>query len=224
MDNVRLPAHPRQETGSRAANRLRKQGLIPGVLYGHGKAAVMFAVEPAHLRAAMSTEAGRHAVLEVTLEGQKRSHRAIIKDLELDPVRHIVTHVDLQEIRLDEVIEAKVAVRYEGPSAGEKVGGMLDEATREVTVKGKVTDIPEHLAVDITALEIGDALYLRDLSIPEGFELLDDPEQVLCSVLMPRKVAEPVEGEEEEAAAVLEAEEAAEPEVIGKGAKEESGE
>ena len=222
MDNVRLPAHPRHETGTRAANRLRKQGLIPGVLYGHGKPAVMFAVEPPHLREAMSTEAGRNAVLEVTLEGQKRTHRAIIKELELDPVRHIVTHVDLQEIRLDEVIEAKVAVRYEGPSAGEKAGGMLDEATREVTVKGKVTDIPEHLTVDITALEIGDALYLRDLAIPEGFELLDDPEQVLCSVLMPRKVTEGVAEEEEEAAAVVEAEEPAEPEVIGKGAKEEA--
>ena len=221
MDNVKLPARPRHETGSRAANRLRKQGLIPGVLYGHGKPAVMFAVEPAHLREAMSTEAGRNAVLEVALEGQKRTHRAIIKELELDPVRHIVRHLDLQEIRLDEVIEAKVAVRYEGPSAGEKVGGMLDEATRDVTVKGKVTDIPEHLTVDITALEIGDALYLRDLAIPEGFELLDDPEQVLCSVLMPRKVTEAVTEEEEEAAAALEAEEPAEPEVIGKGPKDE---
>lgn len=222
MDNVRLPALPRHETGSRAANRLRKQGLIPGVLYGHGKAAVMLSVEPAHLREAMSTQAGRHAVLEVTLEGQKRSHRAIIKELELDPVRHIVTHVDLQEIRLDEVIEARVAVRYEGPSAGEKAGGILDEATREVTVKGKVTEIPEHLAVDISAMEVGDALYVKDMVVPEGLEVLDDSELVLCSVLMPRKAVEEVAPEEEEAAALAEAEEAAEPEVIGKGHKEEA--
>lgn len=222
MDNVRLPVRARHETGSRAANRLRKQGLIPGVLYGHGKAAVLFAVEPAQLREAMSTDAGRHAVLEVTLEGQKRAHRAIIKDLELDPVRHVVTHVDLQEIRLDEVIEAKVTLRFEGPSAGEKAGGMLDEATREVAVKGKVTEIPEHIAVDITAMAVGDALYVKDLAVPEGLEVLDDPELVLCSVLMPRKVAEVVPTEEEEAAAAAEAEEAAEPEVIGKGHKEEA--
>jgi large subunit ribosomal protein L25 len=222
MDNVRLPAHPRHETGSRSANRLRKQGLIPGVLYGHGKAAVMLSVEPAHLREAMSTEAGRHAVLEVVLEGQKRTHRAIIKELELDPVRHIVTHIDLQEIRLDEVIEAKVTVRFEGTSAGEKMGGMLDETTREVTVKGKVTEIPEHLVVDIEALTIGDALYLKDLSVPEGIEVLDDLEQVLCSVLMPRKLAEALPEEEEEAAAELEAEEPGEPEVIGKGHKDEA--
>jgi len=222
MDNVRLPAHPRHETGSRAANRLRKQGMIPGVLYGHGKPAVLFAVEPAHLREAMSTEAGRHAVLEVALEGQKRTHRAIIKELELDPVRHIVTHLDLQEIRLDEVIEAKVAVHYEGPSAGEKAGGMLDEATRELTVKGKVTEIPEHISVDITEMVVGDALYVKDIAVPEGLELLDDPELVLCSVLMPRKAVEEVAPEEEEAAAAAEAEEAAEPELVGKAHKEEA--
>ncbi len=222
MDNVRLPTHPRQETGTRAAKRLRKQGFIPGVLYGHGKPAVMFSVEPACLREAMSSEAGRHAVLEVALEGQKRTHHAIIKELKLDPVRHIVTHIDLQEIRLDEVIEAKVTVRFEGTSEGEKMGGMLDETTREVTVKGKVTEIPEHLFIDISALTIGDALYLKDLSVPEGIEVLDDLEQVLCSVLMPRKVVEPEAGEEEEAAAILEAEEAAEPEIIGKGHKDEA--
>jgi large subunit ribosomal protein L25 len=224
MDKVSIVVQPRDVTGSRAARRLRKAGLIPGVLYGHGKEATMFAVDPHVMRAALSTGAGTHAVLEITVEGHKRAHNAIVKDMELDPVKSTLTHLDLQEIRLDEVIEAKVAVRYEGPSAGEKAGGMLDEATREVTVKGKVTEIPEHLTVDITALEIGDALYLRDLAIPEGFELLDDPEQVLCSVLMPRKVAEPVAGEEEEGAAPLEAEEAAEPEIIGRGSKEESAE
>ena len=222
MDNVRLPTHPRQETGTRAAKRLRKQGFIPGVLYGHGKPAVMFSVEPACLREALSSEAGRNAVLEVALEGQKRTHHAIIKELKLDPVRHIVTHVDLQEIRLDEVIEAKVTVRFEGTSEGEKMGGMLDETTREVTVKGKVTEIPEHLLIDISALTIGDALYLKDLSVPEGIEVLDDLEQVLCSVLMPRKLAEALPEEEEEAAAILEAEESGEPEVIGKGHKEET--
>jgi large subunit ribosomal protein L25 len=224
MDNVRLPAVPRQETGTRAAKRLRKQGFIPGVLYGHGKPAVMLSVEPAHLREAMSSESGSHAVLEVTLEGQKATHRAIIKELELDPVRHIVTHIDLQEIRLDEVIEAKVTVRFEGTSAGEKMGGMLDETTREVTIKAKVTEIPEHLAIEISELNIGDALYVKDLPVPDGLEVLDDPEQVLCSVLMPRKATEGLPEEEEEAAAVLEPTEAGEPEVIGKGPKEEAAE
>jgi large subunit ribosomal protein L25 len=221
MDNLRLPARARDAGGSRAARRLRREGLIPGVLYGHGKPAVLFAVEPAHLREAMSGDSGRHAVLDVMLEGHKRARRAIIKELELDPVRHVVTHVDLQEIRLDEVIEARVAVRYEGPAAGEKTGGMLDESTRELTVKGKVTEIPEHLSVDITEMTVGDALYVKDMTVPEGLEVLDDPELVLCSVLMPRK-AEAVPAEEEEAAAVAEAEEQAEPEVIGKGQKEEA--
>jgi large subunit ribosomal protein L25 len=219
MDNVRLPARPRDATGSRGARRLRREGLIPGVLYGHGKAAVLFAVEPAHLREAMSGDSGRHAVLDVMLEGHKRARRAIIKELELDPVRHIVTHVDLQEIRLDEIIEARVAVRYEGPSVGEKAGGVLDESTREVTVKGKVTEIPQHLSLDITEMNIGDALYVKDLAVPQGLEVLDDTELVLCSVLMPRKATE-VPGAEEEAEAAVEAEAPSEPEIIGRQKEE----
>jgi large subunit ribosomal protein L25 len=218
MDNVKLPARPRDEIGSRAANRLRKQGLIPGVLYGHGKDAVAIAVEPAHLREAMSSASGRHAVLEVTLEGQKRSHRAIVKDLELDRVRSTITHIDLQEIRLDDVIEAKVTVQFDGTPQGVKMGGIFDEALREVTLKGTVTEIPEHVGIDVAELDLGDTLQVKDLTVPEGLELLDDPEQVLCSVLIPRKV---VETEEEEEAAALVPEEPAEPEIVGKGHKDE---
>ena len=114
MDKVSIVVQPRDVTGSRAARRLRKEGLIPGVLYGHGKPATMIAVDPHVLRAALATEAGTHAVLDVTLEGHKRGHNAIVKELELDSVKHIVTHIDLQEIRLDETIETTVS----GPLRG----------------------------------------------------------------------------------------------------------
>ena len=109
--------------------------------------------------------------------------------MELDRVKSDVTHIDLQEIRLDETIETTVAVRFEGEAKGVKAGGMLDESTREVTVKGLVTAIPEHLVLDISELDINDTAKVGDLVVPEGIEVLDDPEQVLCSVLPPRKVA-----------------------------------
>lgn len=217
MDNVSIVVHKRDVTGTRASNRLRKAGLIPGVLYGHGKDATPIALEPHALREALSTGAGTHAILNVTFEGQKRGHKAIVKEMTLDRVKSTVIHIDLQEIRLDETIETAVAVHFEGESKGVKAGGMLEEAIREVSVKGVVTAIPEHLVMDITELEVGGTLKVSDLQVPEGIEVLDDPDEVLCSVLAPRKG---VEGEEVEEAP--EAEAAAEPELVGK--KEEEAE
>jgi large subunit ribosomal protein L25 len=219
MDNVSIVVQKRDVTGTRAAKRLRKSGLIPGVLYGHGKEAVLIAVAPHTLRDALTTDAGTHAVLDVTFEGQKRSHHAIVKDMTLDRVKNTVIHVDLQEIRLDETIETTVAVRFEGEAKGVKAGGMLDESTREVTVKGLVTAIPEHLVLDISELDMNETLKVSDLVVPEGIEIMADADEVLCSVLPPRKVEE-VEGAEGEEAA--EGAAAAEPELVGK--KEEEGE
>ena len=179
----------------------------------------MIAVDPRALRAALSTGAGTHAVLEITVEGHKRVHHAIIKDMELDPVKSTLTHLDLQEIRLDETIETTVAVSFEGEAKGVKSGGMLDESTREVTVRGLVTAIPEHLVLDISDMDINDTAKVGDLVVPEGLELLDDLEQVLCSVLPPRKVEEEVE---EGAAEAAEGAAEAEPEIVGKGDKEEA--
>ena len=219
MDNVNIVVHKRDVTGTRASKRLRKEGLIPGVIYGHGHEAVLIAVEPHVLRDALNTPAGTHAVLDVTFEGQKRGHKAIVKDMTLDSVKSIVIHIDLQEIRLDETIETTVSIRFEGEPKGVKNGGMLDESTREVTVKGLVTAIPEHLVVDVSELDMNETLQVSDLVVPEGIEIMADPEEVLCSVLPPRQVEaeEGVEGEE-----AAEAASAAEPELVGK--KEEEGE
>ena len=218
MDNVSIVVQKRDVTGTRAVKRLRKSGLIPGVMYGHGKEAVLIAVAPHALRDALTTGAGTHAVLNVTFEGQKRSHHAIVKDMTLDKVKNTVTHIDLQEIRLDETIETTVAIRFEGEAKGVKSGGMLDESTREVTVKGLVTAIPEHLVVDVSELDMNETLQVSDLVVPEGIEIMADADEVLCSVLPPRKVEEEgVEGEE-----AAEAVAGAEPELVGK--KEEEGE
>ena len=217
MDKVSIVVQPRAVTGSRAARRLRKAGLIPGVLYGHGKEATVIAVDPHALRAALSTGAGTHAVLEITVEGHKGAHHAIIKEMELDRVKSTLTHLDLQEIRLDETIETTVTVSFEGEAKGVLAGGMLDESTREVAVRGLVTAIPEHLVLDISEMDVNDTAKVGDLVVPEGLEIIDDPEQVLCSVLPPRKVDE--EGEEGAGAAAEGASEG-EPQIVGKGEKE----
>jgi large subunit ribosomal protein L25 len=217
MDKVTLVVQPRDLTGSRNARRLRKSGLIPGVLYGHGKEATAFAVDPHALRPVL-VGGGTHHVLSVTVEGHSRAHNTIIKELELDRVKSTVSHIDLQEIRLDETIETTVSVSFEGEAVGLKSGGMLDESTREVTIKGLVTAIPEHLVLDISAMDINDTAKVGDLVVPDGIEVLNDPEEVLCSLLPPRKVEEELE-EGVEAAVAGEA--GAEPEIVGKGEAEE---
>jgi large subunit ribosomal protein L25 len=209
MENVDITVQPRDPAGSRAARRLRREGLIPGILYGHGQAATPFAVEPHVMREAVSTDAGMHAVLSVTFDGVKGKRQAIIKEVTLHPTRSFATHVDLQEIRLDETIESVVAVSFEGESKGVKVGGVLDESLREVSVKGRVTEIPEHLVLDISDLDINHTARVSDLQVPGGITVLDDPEQVLCSVLPPRKIE-------------VEVEEAAAPEAVAEIAPEES--
>jgi large subunit ribosomal protein L25 len=217
MDRVKLVVHPRTEAGSRAARRLRRQNLIPGVLYGSGKPAVELAVDAHALREAVSTGAGRHAVLDLSFEGQKRNHIAILKDYQLDPVRHVVTHCDFQEIKLDEPIESEVDVAIEGTAEGVKMGGVLDVSQHTVLVSALPTEMPEHLTIDVDKLEIGDVARVADLVVPETVRVLTDPETVVCSVLAPR-VAEVAEVEEEEA---IEGEAApTEPELVGEKGEE----
>jgi large subunit ribosomal protein L25 len=217
MDRVKLVVQHRSETGTRNAKRLRAAGLIPGVLYGAGKPALPLVVESRELRSAVTTDAGTHAVIDVLFEGTKTAHVAIVKDMQLDAVRHVVTHVDLQEIKLTDKIETTVVVHFEGTPHGVKMGGMLDINTHEVTVVGLPTDIPEHLDVDVEALEMGDVAHVSDLIVPENIQVLDDPDEVVCSVLAPKIVEEEVEEVEGEAAAT-------EPEVVGKPEAEEGAE
>lgn len=206
MENVSIVVQPRDATGTRAARRLRREGFIPGVLYGHGKAATLFSVEPAVMREALSTSAGTHAVLSVTIEGTRGTRKAIVKEIALHKSKSTATHIDLQEIRLDETIESQVAIHFEGESKGVKAGGVLDESLREVTVRGVVTAIPQHLVLDISELDVNDTAKVSDLQVPAAVTVVDDPEQVVCSVLPPR-VAE--EGLEEGA-------EVGEPGLVGK--------
>jgi large subunit ribosomal protein L25 len=214
MERVKLVVKERSETGTRAVRRLRRDGLIPGVLYGAGKSAAV-AVEAHALREAMSTGAGRHAVLDVVFEGKKRAHTAIIQDLELDKVKHTIVHIDLHEIHLNEPIETKLSVHLEGMAKGVKVGGLLDIVTHEVTVRGLPVDIPEHLSMSIEDIDIGDVVRVRDLVVPEGLTVLDDPEETVFHIEPPR-VLEVEEVAEEEAVPAA----AGEPELVGKAGEE----
>jgi large subunit ribosomal protein L25 len=208
-DRIKLEVREREDRGSRHARRLRAEGVIPGVLYGNGEPRAISVPERA-LRSAMTGPSGLHAILDVVLEGQKTVHPSILAEYQQDPVRGTIAHIDLREVRLDRPIQASVVVHLVGEAAGAKEGGVVSLVQRELNVEALPMDIPEHIDVDVTAMEIGDVLRLEDISAPEGATFLDDPhETVIVSVTMSRAFAE-LEQAEAEAAAEAEAEAAAE--------------
>jgi large subunit ribosomal protein L25 len=200
-ERVKLEVLERESRGSAESRRLRKQGLIPGVLYGGGKEPHAFSVPERELRRVLTGDAGLHAILDVTVNGQS-PRPSILKSYQQDPVRGTLTHIDLQEVRLDQAIQARVVVELVGEPVGVTEGGVLSQVNREITVEALPMEIPEHLDLDVTGMAIGDTLRLVDLAVQEGVKFLDDPEEtVLATVTMPTKFVEPepeeVEGEEE---------------------------
>ena len=202
-ERVRVEVRARESRGSRDSRRLRREGLVPGVLYGRGDGAQPICVPERTLRHALSGPGGLHTVLDVVLAGQTRAHPAIVKDVQQDPLRGHVMHVDLQQVRLDQPIHASVVVQLVGEPRGVKEGGVLSQVTREVTVEALPMEIPEHLELDVSDLGVGDALRVADLATVAGVTFLDDPDEtVLATVTMPTRVVEPedmlAEGEDAE--------------------------
>jgi large subunit ribosomal protein L25 len=197
-ERTRLEVRQREKRGSAEARRLRKEGLIPGVLYGDGKKAQAIYIPERDLRRALTGPGGLHAILDVAVEGQNTTHASILKDYQQDPLRGHISHVDFHEVRLDRPIHASVTVQLVGEPAGAKEGGVLSQVQREVNVEALPMEIPEHLELDVSGMAIGDTLRLADLPARDGVTFLDDPEEtVLATVTLPTREVEPEEVVEE---------------------------
>jgi large subunit ribosomal protein L25 len=223
-ERVKLTVAERTILGSSESRRLRKQGLVPGVLYGRSTP-VAIAVGERELRTALTTPAGSHAVLDVAI-GSGAQHSAILKSYQRDKIRGTITHIDLQEVRLDQPIQTAVSITLVGEPIGVKEGGILAQVTNEVNVEALPLEVPQHLEIDISGMAIGDTLRLSALEVPAGVTLLDDLEEtVLATVTHQRLEEEPetteggelAEGDEPEAAA-----DGAEPEAAESGGDGES--
>jgi large subunit ribosomal protein L25 len=223
-ERTKLVVAQRERLGSAESRRLRKEGLIPGVLYGGGEP-VAISVEERELRRALTGAGGLHSILDVELDGKGETHASILKEYQVDPVRGGVTHVDLHEVRLDKPIQASVSVDLLGgeDAPGVREGGVLSQPLREVTVEALPLEMPEHIDLDVSGMDIGATLRISDLTAPEGTTLLDDPEMVVATVTAPTKVVEPEPTEEELAAMEAEGEEGVEGEEGAEGEAAEGG-
>src|SRR5215210_2172196 len=202
-ERMKLQVQDRESRGSAESRRLRKEGLIPGVLYGRGKDPQAICIPERELRRVLTGGHGLHAILDVKLEGRETAYPSILKDYQQHPVRGGILHIDLQEVRLDQPIQARVVVELIGEPIGVTEGGVLSQVNREVTVEALPMEIPEHLELDVSGMAIGDTLRLAELPPQDGVTYVDDPEEtVLATVTMPTRIVEPeeeaVEGEEGE--------------------------
>jgi large subunit ribosomal protein L25 len=222
-ERIKLEVLERERNGSRESRRMRREGLIPGVLYGQGKAPHAISIPERDLRRVLTGAGGLHAILDVVLAGQKTTHPSILKEYQQDPIRGRLIHVDLQEVRLDQAIQAVVNVHLVGEAQGSKEGGVLSQVNREINVEALPMEVPEHIDLDVSNMQIGDTLRVADLTVPEGVTLLDDPEEtVLATLTMPSVFEEPEVEEELEEGEVPEGEEV--PEAEGAEAPEAEGE
>jgi large subunit ribosomal protein L25 len=195
--STKLTISSREVSNSRSTRRLRRQGQVPGVLYGGGDDAMPFAVDERELRHAL---AARGAVIELELGGDATP--AVLKDAQRHPVRGHTMHVDFLRVNLNVAIHAVVALELiggdEAPGAIE--GGVLEHVTREVNIEALPNDIPERLQVDASSMQINDTLLLSAVTAPEGVTILDDLDETVVATLTPPKLQADLEALDEEAA------------------------
>jgi large subunit ribosomal protein L25 len=212
-ESTALKVTAREAAGSREARRLRRQGNVPGILYGGGDDPLAFQVSARTLRQALA-HAG--AVLDLSVEGGSSSP-AVLKELSRHPVTGETIHVDLLRVRLDVKIETTVQLELTGEAdaPGVKDGGVMEHVTRELTIEALPNDIPDSLSHDVSEMQINDTLTLESLRPPSTVTLLDDPETVIATLTPPRLQVESEDEIEAETGVVGEGEAA--PEEAGEG-------
>ena len=223
-EEIVLNAKNRSERGKNAARRLRREGMVPAVIYGGKGENLAVAVDPKALQKVLRSEAGRNAILKLDIAGHG-SANAILKSWQVDPIRESFLHADFYRIAMDVAIRVTVPIHVVGEARGVKVdAGILELVVRAIEVECLPGDIPGQIDVEVSDLAINQSLRVSDLKVPEKVKVLVSPDQVVVHVVSVKEEVAPTAA----AAPVAEGEAAAaptaEPEVIKKGKKEEEGE
>jgi len=214
--DITVRATRREGRGKNDARRSRREGQVPVTIYGGGADAVTALVPLRELAAILRSDTGRNTIFTVDVDGVEATE-VMFADRQIDPVRSRLVHADFKRLVKGEKIEATVPLRLVGEPIGvREEAGVLEQIIREIEIRCEPRDIPEHLDVDVTNLGVHDVLHASDIPISEGVEILTDADTVIATVGVVKE--EPV------AVVPVEGEAPVEPEVIGKGKKEEEGE
>lgn len=180
----------RTGTGKGGARKLRMAGRIPGICYGKHEAAVAVSLDPHQLGQLLSrSEAGMNTLFQLQVDGGGAldGKSVLVRDLQKDPVRGRFLHVDLYAVDLTQLVTVSVPIHIRGKAKGVDLGGVLDQALRELEIECRPDAIPNEITVDVSELEVGMSLHVRDLVLPEGVALVSDPDLSLVSVVLPTK-------------------------------------
>ncbi len=214
MKQVEMTVQVREKTGKEVARKLRRQGLLPAIIYGREAENIPLAVEANELKKILFRHRGEQLIFNLNLKnnGSESRKMAIVKEIQVHPVTDEPLHVDFYEVSLEREIEVEVPVEIVGKAKGMERGGILEVITRELTISCLPMAIPNSIKIDVTSLDIGDSFHVEDLPAMEGIRVLDPPKTTILTIVSPE--------EEEEAPT----EEALETEVIAKGKKKEESE
>jgi len=214
MKEVTLEARSRNSSGKGVARKLRAQRRIPGVVYGKDEKPLAIELAYDNFHTAMKGASGENLLINLNIDGSEATKKAIIKDLQRDPVDGHLLHIDFMHISMTEKIRVTVPIVLEGTADGVKnFGGIVSWVIRHIEVSCLPTDIPEKITFDISPLKIHDSFHVRDIQIP-NVEILDNTDRTIVSIIPPTVVKEETPAEGEAAAAAPVAEGEAEPEVI----------
>jgi len=210
MQKIQLQVNVRKEISKGATKALRKQECIPAVLYGHGIKTLNLAVEQKNFEQVVKKMHGENILISLSIDdnGSSKQETVMVRGIQYHPVSDELLHIDFYKIRLDEKITTRINIVLTGDAPGAKEGGVLDHSIRDVEVSCLPDKIPGHFEVDVTQLEIGSSIHVRDLKISEDVEVLADPDQAIVSIVPPTIIKEEEVAVEEE------------PEVVGEGEEE----
>ncbi len=209
MSEVSLAVEQRETRGKGAARKMRAAGIVPAVVYGGGKDPIAVSLDPNALDRIIHTHhAGLNALIDLQGDAALGGRTVMVKDLDRDPLKGLIRHVDLLEVDTEARIEVSIPVHLTGSPAGVVMGGLLDHSLHKVDIICKAGSIPDEIVLDVSHLDLGDSLHVNEIALPEGAEMQTPADLPVAAVVIPRGVEE--EAEEEEAAEGEEGAEAAE--------------
>jgi large subunit ribosomal protein L25 len=218
MEKVILKVETREGSGKRSAKDLRNKKMIPAVVYKGGKDALKLQLVAADLAKILHTKAGENVIVTLNITGgdsKAKDKTVVIKEIQREPIKSQILHIDFNEILLTETLKVNVPLAAHGEPEGKKDGGTLEHIMWELQVECLPVDIPEKIEIDVSKLKIGDAIYVKNITVPEGVKVLTDPE-LIAMIVKPPKVEAPKEEVGAEAGSL-------EPELIRKKKEVEEG-
>jgi large subunit ribosomal protein L25 len=195
MPDAILTAKPRPEYGSRPAGRLRRDGLVPAVVYGLGTDTLSVAVGARELQHILTGASGANTVITLRIDGDGGDQLALARQIQRHPVKGTLLHVDFVRIRADQAVSAEIPLHLEGEAEGVKNGGLLEQALFSLSVEALPADLPPAITHDVSALEIGGQVHVRDLTVPASVTVTTDADELVVQVAQPRGLDLPEEGE-----------------------------